>query len=71
VIQAEAEMAHRNRSHPAYSHIPKPDFGAHGWKKMYIMRLLRSLPNGFIVLASLLAGEFRGDLTQGRHSASR
>jgi len=34
------------------------------------MGLLRSLPNGLMVLASLLAGEFRGDLTQGSHSAS-
>lgn len=33
------------------------------------MGLLRSLPNGPIGLAGLLAGEFRGDLTQGSHSA--
>jgi len=35
---------------------PKPDFVANGRKKMYIMGLLRSLPNGLMVLASLLAG---------------
>ena len=34
----------------------KPDFGANGPKKMYIMGLLRSLPNGLMILASLLAG---------------
>ncbi len=49
-------MPHRNRSHPVYSHSPEPDFGAIGRKKMYIMGLLRSLPNGLMVLASLLAG---------------